>query len=104
MKNSGIYIQRITEKIEKTIAGIIESENYEPIKLNDVLDYEKYVEKHGFQIEGLSTEYPIYLPYTTLVVATNEEIKSVLAIVKSHNRELERYLVTCDLSAQMTRI
>ncbi len=77
MKNSGIYIQRIVEGIEKTLSAAIENEAYTPITLNDVLDYEKFVEKYTFQIEGISHNYPIYLPYTMLVVQTNEEIRTV---------------------------
>jgi hypothetical protein len=45
--------------------------------LNDVLDNEKYIDKYGFKIENLPNEYPIYLPYTMLVIQTNEAIKSV---------------------------
>lgn len=77
LKNSGIYIQKIIEKIEKIIEKDMSLETYAPITLNDVLDNEKYIDKYGFQIENLSNKYPIYLPYTMLVVQTNEAIKSV---------------------------
>jgi len=76
-KNSGIYVQKLIEQLEKTISEAIKNESYQPIKINDILDYEKYVEKYGYKIENLPTEYPIYLPYTPLVITINEEIKNV---------------------------
>ena len=87
-------MQRIVERIEKSLSAAIENETYTPITLNDVLDFDKYVEKYGLQIEGISHEYPIYLPYTMLVVQTNEEIKSVLLLRHANFcRELLKYSV-----------
>ena len=80
MKNSGIYIQKVIDKIEKSVEKEISMETYSPIKLNDILDNEKYIDKYGFKIENLPNEYPIYLPYTMLVIRTNEEIKSVIEL------------------------
>ena len=103
LKNSGVYIQKTVERIEKSIATAMEGEAYAPITLNDVLDYEKYVDKYMFQIEGISHEYPIYLPFTMLVVQTNEDIKGVRYITRIY-RELWIYSIICGLYARMIRI
>eukprot|EP00830_Metopus_es_P014961 TRINITY_DN4152_c0_g1_i2.p1 TRINITY_DN4152_c0_g1~~TRINITY_DN4152_c0_g1_i2.p1 ORF type:complete len:626 (+),score=111.22 TRINITY_DN4152_c0_g1_i2:503-2380(+) len=86
LKNSGVYIQKIVEKIEAAVWTSMEKENYSPIVVNDVLDYEKYVEKYGLQIENLSHDYPSYLPYTILVVNTNIEIKTGISEIFNYLR------------------
>jgi hypothetical protein len=77
LRNSGVYVQKLVERVEKVLGAALDAETYAPLELKDVLDYEKYVEKYGLQVEDLGHDYPVYLPYTSLVVQTNDEIKRV---------------------------